>query len=64
MVPEKNVTEFFCDADADDDDARRLDPYMSPQLKRAGDTKMATVDTFTLLILKHELFKKIYQKKI
>ena len=36
MVPEKNVTEFFCDADADDDD--RSDPYMSPPLKRAGDT--------------------------
>ena len=34
MVPEKNVTEFFCDADADD----RSDPYMSPPLKRAGDT--------------------------
>ena len=34
MVPAKNVTEIFCDADADD----RSDPYMSPPLKRAGDT--------------------------
>ena len=34
VVPEKNVTEIFCDADDDD----RSDPYMSPTLKRAGDT--------------------------
>ena len=46
MVPEKNVTEIFCDAADDDDNARRRkttqddrsDPYMSPTLKRAGDT--------------------------
>ena len=41
VVPEKNVTGIFCDTD---DDARRWrkttdsDPYMSPLLKRAGDT--------------------------
>ena len=34
---EKNVTEIFCDADADDA-SDRSDPYMSPPLKRAGDT--------------------------
>ena len=45
MVPEKNVTDFFCDAD---DDARRQrkttdsDPNMSPPLKRAGDTKIVS----------------------
>ena len=38
MFPEKNVTEFFCDADAAADDDDRSDPYMSPPLKRAGDT--------------------------
>ena len=34
VVPEKNVTEIYCDAD----DARRRKTYMSPPLKRAGDT--------------------------
>ena len=36
MVPEKNVTEIFCDADAD---ARLwIVIPMSPPLKQAGDT--------------------------
>ena len=43
VVPEKNVTEIFSDADTDDNARRRRkatdsDPYMSPPLKRAGDT--------------------------
>ena len=42
VVPEKNVTESFCDADADHARRRRKttdsDPYMSPLLKRASDT--------------------------
>ena len=36
-IPEINVTEIFCDAD---DDNNRSDPFMSPPLKRAGDTKI------------------------
>ena len=40
MVPEKNVTEIFCDADDDDHEDARSDPYMSPTLKRAGNTKI------------------------
>ena len=41
VVPEKNATEIFCDADA----RRRgkttdSDPYMSPPLKRAGNTNI------------------------
>ena len=39
VVPEKNVTEIFCDADADDDAKwQKWSLYMSPTLKRAGDT--------------------------
>ena len=34
----ENVTEFLCDADADDARRRIVIPIMSPPLKRAGDT--------------------------
>ena len=37
VVPEKNVTEVFVTPTQDD----RSDPYMSPPLKRVGDTKMS-----------------------
>ena len=60
MVPEKNVTEFFFDADADDDARRRIvSAYMSPPLKRAGDTTIDTVDeicAFNTLSLQATLF--------
>ena len=47
MVSEKNVTDFFFDADADDARRRRKttdsDSFMLPPLKRAGDTKTLKV---------------------
>ena len=56
MVPEKNVTEFFfvtpTPPTTQDD---RTDPYMSPPLKRAG-------DTITTFFTSSEINKKIIQK--
>ena len=48
MVPEKNVTEIFCDADDDDD---KSDPYMSPLLKRAGDTMILLLFTLKIILM-------------
>ena len=48
VVPEKNVTELFSEAEAEDDARRRRkttdsDPYISPPLKRAGDIMNVTL---------------------